>query len=890
MAGDRGAEPGSRPPRPAGTEPGDGSAALGDRLRAYRRSAGISQQELAERSGLTVRMISNLESGRTRWPFPNSLRRLADALRLSEPARAQFVSAARRRPVAAPSIPGQTTGQATGRPAGRAADQASGRAAAQDGAGGPVVPRQLPALSPAFAGRQAQLAALSEVMNEPDGTAAVVTISGAAGVGKTALAVYWAHQAAGRFPDGQLFADLCGFGPAPGPARPATIVRVFLNALGIPADQMPVAEEAQFGLYRSLLADRRILVVLDNAHDATQVRPLLPGWPSCRAIVTSRNQLTGLTAIDAARPLTLDVLTDAEARHLLGHRLGPARVAAEPAAVTHLLRSGACLPLALGIIAARAATRPDLTLAEVAADLDAHPGLDAFADDSDPAADVRAAFSWSYRQLPDGAARAFRRAALHPGADVDRYAVAALTGTAPDQAGPLLDTLTRGGMLQSAGPDRYRMHDLLRGYGLELTAGPEGQDERRAALTGLFHYYLHTAVTAVSAAFPADRDRLPAVPSAPGPAITSEAAALAWLDAERPSLVAVARHMTGHGWPAQAIQLSAALFRYLETGGHYPEALVIHGHAGQAARHLGDRAAEANASNYLGVMDMRQGRWDRAHAHFGRALPPYRAAGDRAGQARVLANLGLVGIVLGRDEAAGQLHRALGLFRELGDRSGEARALASVGFLHLRQGRYADAADDLERSAALSQGTGDKGGQGRALGNLGEVELRRGNHPVAERHLRRAIALFRELGDQISEADTLASLGLVALGQGRPGPAEAHLRQALELCRETGDLSSEAAVRNGLGEVLLATGRLTEARAEYAAALDVATTSSERYDQGRAHDGLARAHQAGDDPARARRHWQEALACYEALGVIEAGPVRARLDRAATHTGTATEP
>jgi tetratricopeptide (TPR) repeat protein/transcriptional regulator with XRE-family HTH domain len=871
MAGDRGSLPDSRPPRQAETEPGDNLSALGDRLRAHRRSAGISQQELAERSGLTVRMISNLESGRTRWPFPNSLRRLADALGLSGQARAEFIGAPGRRPrpIAAPA-PGQAAGQV----------------APQAGAGSSVVPRQLPASSPAFAGRRAQLAALSQVLHEPDGAAAVVTISGAAGVGKTALAVYWAHQATGQFPDGQLFADLCGFGPSQEPARPDTIVRVFLDALGIPADQVPVAEEAQFGLYRSLMADRRILVVLDNAHDAAQVRPLLPGWPSCRAIVTSRNQLNGLTAIDAARPLTLDVLSDAEARQLLVHRLGAARVAAEPAAVTHLIRSGACLPLALGIIAARAATRPDLTLAEVAADLDTHPGLDAFADDSDPAADVRAAFSWSYRQLPDGAARAFRRAALHPGADFDRYAVAALTGAAPGQAGPLLDALARGGMLQSAGPARYRMHDLLRGYGYELTAGPGGQDERRAALTGLFDYYLHTAVIAVSAAFPADRSRMPAVAPASGPAITSEAAALAWLGAERPSLVAVAGHAAGHGWPSHAIRLSAALFPYLETGGHYPEALVIHGHAGQAARQLGDRAAEARASNYLGVMDMRQGRWDRASAHFERALPPYRAADDHAGEARVLANLGFVGSVLGRDEAIGQMQRALGLFRDLGDRSGEARVLASVGFLHLRQGRYADAADHLQQSAALCQGTGDKGGEGRALGNLGEVELRRGDHPAAERHLLRAIALFRELGDKISEADTLASLGLVALRQDRPGQAEVHLRQALELCRETGDLSSEAAVRNGLGEVLLVTGRLADARTEYAAALDVATTSSERYDQGRAHDGLARAHQASGDPARARRHWQEALACYEALGVIEVGPIRARLGRTAAPTVT----
>jgi tetratricopeptide (TPR) repeat protein/transcriptional regulator with XRE-family HTH domain len=836
----------------------------------------MSQQELAERSGLTVRMISNLEHGRTRSPYPHSLRRLADALGLSEEATAEFIGAANRRlsRAAASVLP---------QPAAVAAPAVS---PGNDGSepASPRAPRQLPASVPAFAGRRAQLAALSRVLRERDGTAAVMTITGTAGIGKTTLAVHWAHKAAGQFPDGQLFADLRGFGPSQAPTRPAAIVRVFLDALGVPADQVPVGEEAQFGLYRSLLASKRILVVLDNAHDAAQVRPLLPGWPSCRAIVTSRNQLTGLAAIDAAHPLALDVLSDAEARDLLARRLGGARVAAEPAAVTHLVRFSACLPLALCIIAARALMRPDLSLAQVAADLDARPGLDAFADDSDPAADVRAAFSWSYLQLPADAARVFRLVALHPGPDFGPHAVAALTGTSVNQAGQLLEVLVRGCMLRSVGPARYDMHDLLHGYAYELTAGASSQDERQASLTGLFDYYLHTAVTAASTAFPAERDRLPATTPAPGPTMASEAVALAWLAAERPSLVAVAVQASGDGWPSHAIRLSTALFRYLETNGHYPEALAIHCCASQAARRLGDRAAEANAANYLGVMDMRQGRYDQACAHFKRALPRYREDGDRSGEARVLANLGFIGFLQGRDEATDQVQRALALFRDLGDRSGEARVLASLGFQHLRQGRYEEAANHLKQSAALSRETRDKGGEGRALGNLGEVELRRGNHQEAARHLRRAIALFRELNDKISETDTLASLGLVELRQGHPERAESRLRQALTLCQETGDLSSEAAVRNGLGEILLATGRLADAVAEYASALAVATTGSERYDQGRAHDGLASAYQASGALDKARHHWQEALACYEDLGTPEADLIRARLGSTATAT------
>jgi tetratricopeptide (TPR) repeat protein len=663
--------------------------------------------------------------------------------------------------------------------------------------------------------------------------------------------------------------------------EPAAAVRVFLDALGVPADRMPATADVLFGLYRSLLAGKRMLIVLDNAHDAAQVRPLLPGWPTCRVVVTSRNHLTGLTATEGARPLVLGVLSDGEARELLRHRLGAGRVAAEPDAVSSIVSACARLPLALCIIAAHAAVRPDLSLTQIAADLAARTGLNAFADE-DPAADVRAAFSWSYRQLPADAARAFRLAGLHPGPGFDRYAIAALGGTTVEEAGHLLDVLARECMIHPAGPGRFGMHDLLRGYANELTCAEDSTDGRQAALTGLFDYYLHTAVAAVSAAFPAERDRMPRVAPVPAPAVSSEAAALAWLNAARPTLVAVAVHAARHGWPSHAIRLSATLFRYLETGGHQPEALVIHGHAGRAARQLGDSAAEANAVGYLGVMDMRQGRYQQAIGHFEQALPRYREAGHRTGEARVLANLGFTGFLLGRGEAIGQLEQSLVMFRELGDRSGEARVLASLGFIHMRQGRYGEAVTHLQQSATLCQGTQDRGGEARALGILGEAELRQGRYALAERHFQRVLVMFRELGDRVSETDALTALGILELRRGRHELATGRLRQALEVCRETGDLSSQAAALNGLGEVFLATGRPADARAQYAAALRVATQASEKHEQGRANDGLGTAYQASGVPGKARRHWQEALACYECLGAPEAGEVRARLEVAAT--------
>lgn len=838
--------------------------AFGARLRACRRAARMSQQDLAERSGLSVRAIGDLERGRTRWPYRDSLYRLADALELRDGARAEFIAAAGRRLARAPDA--EVAGPAPGEMRRRS--------------GGRVVPRHLPAAVPGFAGRRDQLAALSRLLNQPGGAAVVTAIGGTAGVGKTALAVQWAHQVEAEFPDGQLFVNLHGFGPSGTPVTPGDAVRVFLDALQIPADRLPRTEEAQLGLYRSLLAGKRMLVVLDNARDAAQVRPLLPGSPTCRVVITSRSQLTGLAAIEAVRPLTLDVLTDAEARQLLQQRLGPARLAADPDATTQIISSCAHLPLALCIIAARAAMRSDLSLARIAADLAARPNLDAFADGGDPAADVRAVFSWSYRQLGDETARAFRLAGLHLGPDLDRYAIAALTGVTADEADRSLDVLARACMIQPAAPLRYGMHDLLRGYARELTDAQDGEQEQLAALTRLLDYYLHTAAIAMDIVFPAERHRRPAIPpsSASAPALIGEEAARAWLNAERPSLVAVALYSAVQGWPGHATRFSATLFRYLDTEGYYPEAITIHSHARRAAREIGDRAAEAGALNSLGVVDLRQGRYAQATTHFEQALALYRECGDRMGEARALSNLGFVDFLQGSGQrAAGYLRQALAMFREIGDRPGEARTLASLGFVDLRQGRYQEAAAYLRQSLGLCRETRDWGGAARALGNLGEVEIRQGRYQQAAGHFQQALTLFREIGDRISESDALAGLGVIDLRQGRYQEAARYLEQALALCRETGDLSSQGCALNGLGELLLATGRPAEARTQLAAARDVATQAGEKYEQARAHEGLAGSYQASGSPARARRHWQEALALYAELGAPEADRISARL-------------
>lgn len=436
----------------------EGAQWFGALLRTSRRSSGLSQEQLASRAGMSIRAISKLESGRTRWPYPDSVVRLADALCLLDAERAAFVAAAERRVKAEP---------APGLP----------RAGFTD------IPRLLPALAPVFTGRGDELRILSRMLGDSAGDPVVTAITGSAGSGKTALAANWAYKSAANFPDGHLFVNLHGFGPADAPLTVPEAVRVFLDALRVPADRVPETTEARLGLYRSLLAGKRMLVILDNARDTAQVRPLLPGMPSCRVIITSRYQLPGLTAIEAARPLAMTPLTPAEARQLLATRLGAARLAAERNAVEQIISSCEGLPLALCIIAARAGLRPGLPLARLAADLAGQRPLDAFCDMADPVADIRASFSWSYQRLDDDEARAFRLAGLNSAADLEPHAVAALTGTTPEQAARVLEALARACMLRPAGLDRYTMNSLLRAYAREQAILHEDGKEGRPALT-----------------------------------------------------------------------------------------------------------------------------------------------------------------------------------------------------------------------------------------------------------------------------------------------------------------------------------------------------------------------------------------------------------------------
>ena len=747
----------------------------------------------------------------------------------------------------------------------------------------PAIPWELPGAVPHFVGRERELAALTGLLEKagekPPGTVVISAIGGTAGVGKTALALHWAHQVAGRFPDGQLYVNLRGYDP--GQPMPATdALAAFLRSLGVPGQDIPPEEDERAARYRSLLAGKRMLVILDNAGSADQVRPLLPGTLGCIVLVTSRDTLAGLVARDGATRLDLGVLPRQDAVALLQKLIG-ARADAEPETAAELAAQCCRLPLALRVAAELAASRPAALLADLAGELaDLRTRLDLLTAGGDPRTQVRAVFSWSYRQLDADSARAFRLLGLHPGPDIEPYAAAALTGATIQQARQALDVLARAHLIQLAGPGRHGMHDLLRGYARELSAAPDTETEQHAALTRLFDHYLRSAAAAMDTLFPAERHRRPRIPqpATPVPSLADPAAARDWLDAERATLVAVAGHTAVRDWPGHTTQLATTISRHLHYGGHLSEAITIFSHSLDAARRTGDRAAEATALTQIGDVDGQQGRLQQAGDHYRQALALFRAAGDRTGEARVLGSLGITETQLGRYEHAARHHQdAAAIFRDIGDRFGEVRTLGNLGLARRLQGRYQEAADYHQQNLEGCREIGDRQGEAWALGWLGAVDLRLGRHQEATSYLRQALALFHEVGDTIDQAEILIRLGEVYVGLGRYEQAAGNFEQALAISRGLGDPVVEADALNGLGDVLVRTGDAGKARAHHAAALRLVSEAGAPREQARAHSGLARACHADGDSLRARYHWQEALTRYTAIGAPEADEISARL-------------
>lgn len=729
--------------------------------------AGLSQEELAERSGLSVRAIANMEGGRTARPYRRSVRLLADALELPSSRREQLARASRRDVGIVPSAEAPDVGQFP-----------------------PVTPRELPAAVRYFAGRRAELDALTGLLSQAKGAPGTVVISaigGTAGVGKTALAVYWAHQVAERFPDGQLYVNLRGFDPSREPVEPATAVRGFLDALGVAAERVPASPQAQAGLYRSLLADKRVLIVLDNARDEDQVRHLLPASPGCLVVVTSRTQLAGMVAAEGAMPIALDVLTEPEAHQLLAQRLGEGRVTAEPAAVTELVNLCARLPLALAVTAARAAAYPGFRLSALAAELrDARTRLTAL-DAVDPAASVQAVFCWSYEQLSPSAARMFRLLAVHPGPDITVAAAASLAGAPPPHTRRFVAELVRSSLVTEHAPGRFAFHDLLRAYAQDQNRRGSAAAQTSAAVHRTLDHYLHTACHA---------DRLLGVSRAtitvtmPTDGVTPESlhdndSAMAWFKAEHDVLMAVVRLAAEQKFDTHAWQIPWALVRYLDWTGNWNEWAATQRTALAAAERLGDQAGQAHAHRFLGDAHARLGSCHDTRTHLSRARELYRQIGDRVGEAHSRIRLAMTAELEGDfADALSNARQALDLYAFSGDRPGQAHALNAVGWCHVLLGDFAQALGYCGRALDLHREFGNKYGQAAAWDSLGYAHHHLGDHSLAIACYQQAIYLHSTVGDRCDQAEVLGRLAETYHAAGDTQTARDLWRQALAILDE----------------------------------------------------------------------------------------------------------
>ncbi|MFJ2198131.1 AfsR/SARP family transcriptional regulator [Streptomyces violaceusniger] len=656
-----------------------------------------------------------------------------------------------------------------------------------------VRPAQLPPDLPAFSGRHAELAGVHTLLPEgaeagSPGPVVISAIDGMAGIGKTTLAVHWAHRIAHRFPDGQLYANLRGFDPTGSMMSPNEALRAFLHALGIPPNRVPTGLDAKTALYRSLLAGRRMLILLDNVVDSQHVRPLLPGSPGCLTIVTSRNQLHGLIASEGARPLTLGPLSPAESHEALVRRLGTDRVAAEPQAVATIIRLCGRLPLALAVVAARAATRPSFPLSSVAAELRESQGnLDAFAG-ADPSTDARSVFSWSYRALDREAARLFRLLALHPGPEVSAAAAASLAGLPLRVTRALLTALTRAHLLVEQAPGRYTFHDLLRAYAMELVQDHDPDEIRHDARHRMFDHYLHTARTAATLLAPHRTEPLPLSPARPDAApehLGGQDRAEAWLSAERVVLLSVVEHARDHGFPSHAWRLAVTLELFLDRRGHWQEQTAIQRTALGAARALSDRLGQAHSHRTLGFAEGRLGRYEEGCGHLDRALELFTELGEAGGQARTLRSLAFLSNSQSRyQEALDHYRPALDHYRAAAHLSGQASVLNEIGWTHILRGEYEHALAHCRQAVELHRRIGDSAGEAAALDSLGYAYHHLGRYEHALTSYRRALAIYREISDRYLEADTLHHQGDTRLAQGDLATALTDWRGALEILQE----------------------------------------------------------------------------------------------------------
>lgn len=613
-------------------------------------------------------------------------------------------------------------------------------------------PQQLPRRSGPLAGRADDLIRLA--------AAGSCVLHGTAGVGKTALAVHFGHQAAERFPDGQLYADLRGFAPGP-PTGAAEVLHGFLLALGVPEPSIPHDEPAMAAAYRSAIAGRRVLVVLDNVRDSAQARPLLPADTESTVVITSRRRLDSLSAREGLPHIGLGLLSPADAAALLAARIGAERTAAEPATVSALVQVCDRLPLALCLVAARAAGEPGAGLAVIERELrDERSRLDNL-DLGEADTDLRAVFSWSTRVLSADAARLFRLTAVNRGPDLAQAAAASLAGTVESAVKPLLRQLVSAALLEEHTPGRYRSHDLLRAYAAELSARAE-QTERAQARHRLFDHLLHTGLAAnrTQARFRQGIDPAPPGPGIVAVPVTDLAGANAWFASERLNLIAAVADAASHGLDTYAWQLPWVLTTHLYRRGHWRDLITVQTTAAAAAARTGDVTAEARARRDLGRIALRLGRYEEARDNHLEALRLCTESGDTRGQAHSHYAVSLALERLGAaDESVAHARRALGLYQAEGNDAWRAAGLNRLGSALTAIGDHRAALAYCSQALEILVALDDRYYQAHALTTLGLIHHRLGSYEEAVAHFRACMNLWHDFGNRFEEAAALHRLG-----------------------------------------------------------------------------------------------------------------------------------
>jgi tetratricopeptide (TPR) repeat protein len=765
-----------------------------------------------------------------------------------------------------------------------------------------------------FTGRQAELAELLAKAPDPQRVAAVVitAIDGLGGIGKTALAVHAAHRLAAQYPDGQLFIDLKGFTDGAAPVEPIDALEQLLRAVGVSGQHVPPGLDERAALWRSVLAGRRVLIVLDNAATAEQVNPLLPGAPGCLVVVTSRRRLAGLPV--ATQEMSLDMLPTADAMALFVRVAGPERLAAEPdSLVAEAVELCWRLPLAVSVAAGMLRAHPVWTVAHLVSRLRDEDQRSS--ELTDGPRNVTAVLDVSYLHLPVDHQRLYRLLSLHPGFDIDAHAAAALGGTTLHRARRLLDQLLDERLLLEPAAGRYAFHNLVRSHAAAAAnvAVAEAADHR-AAIGNLLDYYRYTAATAAGVSYPQDGDRrcqVP-VPGTPVPCLADPNLATVWLDAELPNLLAAAHHAADHGWPRHAVHMSTILRRHLVVRGHYRDAEGLHGRALTLSGTTGDRGGELTAQLGLGDLHRLQGRYGQAGDHYQRALEVARTLEDRSGELSALNGLGHVDRGQGRYGLAGDHYRrALEVARTLEDRSGELSALNGLGHVDRGQGRYGLAGDHYRQALEIARAIGHRNGELNAELGLGDLARLQRRHDDAADHYGQALEIARVTRNSRSQLCALGALGDVHTLQARYEQAADLYRELLEIARTTGDrlselytlifagethrlqdqceqaadhyqralaIAREMSEPNGEIEALLSIGRLhrVAGRAQRALvpqyrALKLAVGLGQMEEQARAHDGLAHTRYALRHYEWAGYHWQQAAEFLTALGIDGTG-------------------